>query len=162
MSKDEKIKDYDLNKSFERLAWRLNPDANGKTKQFYPNKNDLKALKNIAGWIDRQRAENIKNNHLFAKLYIHRLREIIRAYKSDVLEDINQKELSKLLSYPLEYFYKAFHQDLYNNQFESVLSRATEENKDVIFNELFEREYTEKVVIEHLNEMIAEALNRFS
>ncbi len=177
------VSPYELNQAFKRLAWRLNPDKNGNTKPFKPNEQDVLALKNIAGWIDRQRSENVYNNQLFAKLYIHRLREIIRAYKSDILEDINQKELSKLLDYPLEFFYKAFHQDLYNNQLNNLLERIEKGELTVkndvhnsqlipvsgdspqfstLNSQLFEREYTEEHVKIHLNEMIAEALNRFS
>lgn len=153
---------YNLKKSVERLIWRFKPDHTGKAKAFYPNDNDVKALNTILGWINRQKQETVNNNQLFAKLYIYFLTQSIRYYETDVLDDIPQKELSRILDTPLANFYKAFEVDLHSAQISRLVQRAKKENGKFYTIDELKAIYDSKAIKSHLDFMISEALNRFS
>ena len=146
---------YNLDKALKRLAWRFTSK-----KGFTPNENDLNALNVLISWINRQESEAIKNNQLFAKLYIYNLNQSIRYFEASVFDDIPQKEVSKLLDLPLKNYYSAFHKELQSNN----ITRVVEDkniNKADLLKEL-EEKYTLKECTSQLDKMINEALNRFS
>ena len=155
---------HDLKKAAERLIWRLKPDEKGEFKSFTPNKNDIESLNCILNWINNQKKDTLKNNQLFAKLYILGLTNIIRHQETTIFDPIPQKELSKILDYPLSSFYKSFTEDLYNNQLLKLnTSDLTNENKKVISDYREQRNlYPEGLIESKLNHMITEALNRFN
>lgn len=155
---------WDIKKAGERLLWRFQKDANGNFKSFVPNDNDVAALKCVLAWVNRNTSENVKNNQLFAKLYIYFLTQGIRYHETTVLENEVQKELSKILDKPLQLFYKAFANDLYSNQLSRLMTEETPEDAKQVLSDLkkFQETYSEDLIESKLDEMISEALNRFS
>lgn len=152
---------WDIKKAASRLKWRFRKEK-GSFKSFTPNDNDIEALNCILNWINNQKKETLNNNQLFAKLFIYHLTMIIRHYQTTVLDPIPQKELSKLLSYPLEHFYKAFESDLYENQLQKLLGKDSDKNE--IIKDYIEQKdlYRRDFISGQLNHMITEALNRFN
>ena len=146
---------WNLEKAIKRIAWRFTSN-----KPFTPNDNDLDALNSVIGWSNRQQADAVKSNQLFAKLYIYHLNQTIRYFESNIFDDIPQKDLSRLLDLPLDNYYSAFHKELQSNNVTRVVKDKTIANEDLL-KEL-EEKYTLEVVTEKLDEMINEALNRFS
>jgi len=140
---------YKTEKAINRLSWRFSNN-----KSFKPNEEDIDSLNCILEWMNREIKNNVRNNQLFAKLYIYFLHQNIKFYNSTVFDNIPQKDLSKLLDLPLDSFYKSFHKDLHFNQFNRV--KTIEDLKSV------KESYTIENVTERLDFMINEALNRFS
>lgn len=90
-----------IDKNIERLGFTL---SNGNK----PNQSDIDALNNVIEWVEKHRSDTIRNNQLFAKLYIYHLNEKIKYYSTDVSDFLPQKELSRILDMPLDNFYKSF------------------------------------------------------
>jgi hypothetical protein len=149
------MSNYDSDKALDRLAWRFTSK-----KSFTPNENDIDSLNTIIGWMNRQQSESVKNNQLFAKLYIYFLNQTIRYFEANIFDDIPQKELSKLLDLPLDNYYNAFHKELQNNNINRVVENKNI-NKDDLLKEMQEKYTLEECTIK-LDTMINEALNRFS
>lgn len=143
----------EFDKAVQRLKWRLSGNTS-----FKPNQNDVEAFNRIIEWISSQKEITLLNDTLFAKLYIERLTNEIRENKSTVFSVINQKEVSRVLSMPIELFYKAFHQDLHVNQLRKVLDGKIK--KSVTMGDLDEKYNLDYVTLK-LNHMITEAKNRF-
>lgn len=140
-----------LEQSVQRLQWRFNTN-----KSFKPNQNDANALNFIFGWITRQKDINALNNDLFAKLYILQLNKTIREYDSTVFDEMIQKEVSRVLSIPLDRFYESFYNDLHHNQIKKVSLQ-----KEFTLDDVKER-FTKEIVKDKLQHMVTEAINRFS
>lgn len=154
---------WDVKKSGEYLLWLLSPDENGNYKNINSSEKSFNALKSVLGFINRQSTGNVKNNQLFAKLYIHFLTQGIRYHSTTVFNDFIHKELHQLLSYPLPLFYKAFIKDLHDNQLNRMLEVKEEQLQEVLIDaQRFKEVYNEDFVESKLNEMVSEALNRFS
>ena len=145
---------YNFDKALQRIGWRFTSK-----KPFLPNQQDIDSINCILQWINNQKKEDLKKNHLFAKLFIYNLNQIIRDYDTDVLNDFAQKELSRLLNIPLEAYYRAFKQELDNVQVNKIVA-AHKLGKEVTEADLKEK-YDIKYVENQLNHMITEALNRF-
>lgn len=114
---------FNVKKSGERLLWRFK-----ERKNFTPNDNDMNALECILEWINRQTSENVKNNQLFAKLYIQYLIYTIQHHQTTIIDPMPQHSLSRLLNRPLELFYHDFYTDIHNNQL-NKLSEYHDYNK---------------------------------
>ena len=111
----------ELKKAGERLLWRLSAKENGEYTTFKANENDFNALKTILEHINRQEKISLKNQSLFAKLFLYELTMEIRNYGTTVLNPFPLKKLSSLLKTPLKNFYDAFYQDLMNNQLNQLV-----------------------------------------
>ena len=83
----------------QRLFWRF---QNG---NFTPNENDIKALTEVAEWINREKQETLKHNVLFAKVYI---KQFLQEYK--VFGDFKfaQYALHSYLEQPITNIYEEF------------------------------------------------------
>lgn len=149
---------YNLKKAAERLLWRFKIE-----KGFTPNKNDKNALNTVLNWINREKEVNIHERAviLFSKLYIYILNQNIEYYKTDVLENEPQKEISKLLDLPLENFYEAFYSKLKDRQLDRMLERVEKQNDKTFTKQELKEYFDHNFSKEHLNHMITEALNRF-
>lgn len=90
---------YNLKKSIDRFVWRFS------SGNFTPNKNDVDALNFIAGWINREKESELKQNALFAKMYVYALRTEFDYYKD--LEFANQA-LCGVLEKPIDWRYDWF------------------------------------------------------
>ena len=112
-----------FDKAINRLQWQF-----GRGKAFTPNTTDIDAINFIFEWIENQKNINVLNQELFFKLYIYQLNQEIVKNKSTVFNDLHQKELSRLLSLPLEMFFKSFHTSLHHNALVKISDICKEEN----------------------------------
>lgn len=120
---------------------------------------DFKALLEVVEYIDILREEKVAKNTLFAKLYIYHLNNLIDIYETDVLEDIPQKELSRLLDIPLDYYFKRFYEKIQNNWNVKMCEKLLKTKE--FPKEYVSEKYTQEFCTSKLTEMINEALNRF-
>lgn len=154
---------WDVKKAGERLLWRFQK-TNGNYKAFTPNESDEIALKSVLSWINRNATENVNNNKLFAKLYIYFLTQEIRYNSATVFDSQLQKNINAKLAIELPLFYKAFISDLYGSQYARLTKGQTLQESNEVINDIlkFKETFNEDYCIGKLNEMISEALNRFS
>ena len=111
----------ELEKAGKNLLYKLSPNKEGVYFNFKPTENDFKDLKTVLGWINRQTELSLKNNALFAKLFIYELTMEIRSYGTTVLNPLPLNKLSSILKKPLPLFYDAFYKDLINNQLNKLV-----------------------------------------
>ena len=126
---------------------------------FKVQNSDFKLFKDIVRYIELTREEKVSRNTLFAKLFIYNYQQMIHTYNTDCLEDIPQKEISKILNTPLDFFFQAFYNKLHSNWNDSMCEKILK-GKD-ISKEYVSEKYTLEKVTEVLTEMINEALLRF-
>lgn len=169
MSNEEKIKYsrqfWDVKNSGKRLLYKLSPMPNGKYRTFEPNEDDFNALKSLLGYVNRQNSENIKNNQLFAKLYIMELVHEIRRNETTVFNDRIFHQISNKLAMPLGLFYKTFYEDLCSNQL-NRLTKGTftdKEGNDIVMDyKRFKETFSLQHVVDNIDEQINKALHRYS
>jgi len=111
----------ELEKAGKNLLYKLSPNKEGVYFNFKPTESDFKDLKTVLGWINRQTELSLKNNTLFAKLFIYELTMEIRSYGTTVLNPLPLNKLSSILKKPLPLFYDAFYKDLINNQLNKLV-----------------------------------------
>tara|TARA_R110002051_G_C8769409_1_gene503366 strand:+ start:33088 stop:33555 length:468 start_codon:yes stop_codon:yes gene_type:complete len=145
---------YNVQKAASKLLWRFN-SVNGQTKSFNPNKDDIQSLNTLLECVNREKKEKLSQNVLFAKLFIYALTDHLRKFETTIFDKEITKQLSMMLEKPLDVFYKAFEEDLYNNQTKRI------ELKDGVTIDDFKRTYTTEFIQMNLDLMITEALNRF-
>lgn len=159
-----------LNKGINRLAWRF---SNGRS--FKPDDLDIEAINSIIDWINNQKEKSIKENKLFAKLFIYFYSQKVTDYKTTVLDDLPQKELSRLLSTPLDLFILSFKKRLDMNftdayyrdeigielDFLKKKKNNIKPTKEQILESL-KSKYDLLFIEEKLKDMVSEAINRFS
>ena len=123
---------YDLNKAVSRFQFRFSKNSNGEFNNFKPNKDDVDSINCILNWINNQKKAVAENNPLFAKLLVYQYIQNIRHYETTVLSDLNfaQRDLCKVLDYPLELLFKSFHNDIHLNQL-NKLNKNNEINKNI-------------------------------
>jgi len=162
-----------LEANIKRLFWRL---GNGK---FEPNDKDVKALTEVVEWINREKEKELKQNTLFAKLYVKCFFEEIERYKDP---QFAQYVLHSFLDKPIELIYLEFQNDLNNLEFLMFCDKmgiemgkhplqTPEEQKEaemeIIKNN--ESEYlkfsvgkwSEDKIFKALNNQVTEAINKF-
>ena len=121
-----------LNKAVNRFQYRFSKDDKGEFRNFKPNSQDVEAINCILTWINNQKKDVIEKNNLFAKLLVYQYTQNIRHYETTVLSDLNlaQKDLCKVLDYPLKNIYRSFYNDLHNNQL-NQLNKNSDFNKGI-------------------------------
>lgn len=154
---------WDIEKSAKRLIWRLAPNEKGETQSFKPNENDFNALKSILGSLDREKNKSMSYAPLFAKLFIYVLNQNIRHLETTFLDTIPEKELSRLLNTNVELFFKAFYNDLKDNQLNKLTKTDDKNKQNEILKEYqdLQKTYTYDYVKGQLIDMINKALKRF-
>lgn len=167
MDNNKKIQEnkefWNEQKAVKRLIWRLAPKENGTYSRFEPNETDFNALKSLLGSLDRDKKINVSNNVLFAKLYIYNLTMNIRHFETTVLEDYPAKDLSLLLSKPLDLFYQSFYKDLQDNQLNKLLKVPESEQKEVLKEyQRLKETFTLDIVTSKLDSMINQCLKKYS
>ena len=90
-----------ITKSIQQLEWKYNNHWN-------ITQTDIDALNTIKEFAKQKHQEQIEANQLFAKLYIMVFSQFIERYKTDIYDDIPQKELHKLLDKDLSVFIQRF------------------------------------------------------
>ena len=167
-----------IEKAINRLQFRFSSG-----NQFKPNNYDLEGVNYIIDWVNNQRSETFNNNVLFAKLFMYVFADLTRKYESNFLDTFIQKELYKLLDTDLKIYYSRI-TDLVNDitKFEYFKSKGVnlvhpmiKTNDDKIreleilknmskedLKPLIDNEFTQDDVINILNSMITECLNRYT
>jgi len=162
--------------AIQRLSWRLGNGA------FTPNQKDINSFNGLIQWVNDQRKITIRNNQLFAKLYIHSLNQYLDKYQSTVFDKVAEKELSRLLDMPMDASYEAFTQSLNDNsdyalfadngvvmKHPSLKNEAEIEQERLMLKNMSEDDimklkypvFHKEDVRNKLDLMITEALNRF-
>lgn len=129
-------------------------------KRVYINEKDIDAINTILDCINKEKAVNLESNQLFAKLYIYHLNKAIIDLKVDVLSDVPQQDISRILDTPLAFFYSAFQRELYSSQITNVVEQFKKSGIPMT-NERLKERYNLEFITNKLNHMITEALNRF-
>ena len=115
-----------LKKAVSRFQFRFNKDEKGEFRNFKPVKEDVDAINCILSELNKRDENTIAKNNLFAKLLVYQYTQNIRHYETTVLTDLNlaQKDLHKILSYPLDSIYKGFYNDLHSNQLNKLVHNS--------------------------------------
>ena len=169
MSNEEKInysKEYwDVKNSGKRLFYKLSPMKNGKYKTIEVEEKDFNALKSLLGYINRVENKTIYNSEIAVKLYIMELVGQIREKETTIFNQSVFERISNQLSKPLDVFYKAFYNDLCDNQL-NKLTKGTftdKEGNDIIMDyKRFKETFSEKYVADKINEMFNLTLHKRS
>lgn len=167
--------------ALNRLVWRLSPDPEKGYKNFKPNDNDVNALNRIIQHVNDSRDTTVRNNQIFAKMFIwcyswmldHYGEELRDGTKvsASVFDDIPQKELNKQLDRPISEYYSRFLDKLNDREMfilkqeieerqrvdPKALEKLSKEERQIITGKAWELE----TVTENLNSMIAEAAIKF-
>lgn len=152
--KNDKGYNYNIQKAASKLLWRFSK-VNGLNKSFTPNNDDIESLNTLLECINREKKQKIQRNAITAKLFIYVLTDHLRKFETTIFDKEIAKQVSIMLDKPLEVFYKAFEEDLYNNQTKLI------ELKEGVTLEDFKKTYTSEFIQMNLDLMITEALNRF-
>jgi len=150
---------FNLEKSVQRMQWRFRKE-NNEFVSFKPNKQDVEALNCFFNWINQQKKESLTDNSLFAKLLVYVYTLKIRENQTHALDDIPQKEVSKILDSPLSVIFQSFKSDLHLNQISRIVNQFEGDVRKVKENDL-KQLYSDEYVAKKLSHMITEALNRF-
>lgn len=162
MSNNDKInysKEYwDVKNSGKRLLYKLAPMKNGKYRTIEAEEKDFNALKSLLGYINRVENKTIYNSEIAVKLYIMELVGQIREKETTIFNRTVFERISNQLSKPLDLFFKAFYDDLCNNQLNKLTKGQTtdKEGNEIImdykrFKETFPEQYVKDKVIEMFN-----------
>ena len=93
------------------------------SKTWKPTKTDIEALNCLIDYVDKTNKQRFRDNDLFAKLYIMVFAQFIDKYKTDIYDDIPQKELHKLINTPIEAFLVRFTERLNKNEAHILMER---------------------------------------
>lgn len=94
-----------IKKAVETLSWRVEHGIK-------PGDTEKECINFIVDFVNITSKENLKQNELFAKLYIWSYSQFLKKYSATVFDPIPQKELNKMLAKPIESFIEAFRVDL--------------------------------------------------
>jgi hypothetical protein len=88
-----------IEKAMQRIVWRV---SNG---THTPNQNDVDAVTIVAEWMNRQKAQELQQNRLFAKMYVYCF-----IHELDFYKDLKfaQRKLHEILKTPLSQLYEQF------------------------------------------------------
>ena len=88
-----------IEKALQRIVWRVSNGAHT------PNQNDVEAVTIVAEWINRQKAQELQQNRLFAKMYVYCF-----IHELDFYKDLKfaQRKLHEILKTPLKQLYNDF------------------------------------------------------
>lgn len=77
-----KSETFTIEKAIERMNWRFtNENVKTNESKITINELDVNAIEFIKDWINRQKAESLQENLLFAKMYTYALYQEIEFYK---------------------------------------------------------------------------------
>ena len=88
-----------IEKAMQRIVWRV---SNG---NHTPNQNDVEAVTIVAEWINRQKAQEVQQNRLFAKMYVYCFVNELQFYQNIKFA---QKKLHEICQTPLIQLYNDF------------------------------------------------------
>jgi len=88
-----------IEKALQRIVWRVSNGAHT------PNQNDVEAVTVVAEWINRQKAQELQQNRLFAKMYVYCFIHELEFYKD---LKFAQRKLHEILKTSLRQLYSDF------------------------------------------------------
>jgi hypothetical protein len=137
---------FNIEKAIDQFVYRL---QHGK---YEPNQSDVEALNFIVDWINREKEKNLKENTLFAKMFIHVFTQEVNYYKGDF--KLSQKKIADYLEMPIEQHYEMFTKsinDLAMNNYTEILGLSNNHPKTLTDEEIL---FKEKVIKENQTEML--------
>lgn len=145
-----------VTKDIERLRFTI-------TNQNKPNANDATALNGIIDWVERQRSENVRNGHLFAKVFLELY--ALQLSKTSANYQLSIDNVTDLLKKPLEVVYVEFHNALNEIHRGNILDfwkdnpyhKPTEDAAIESLNENWSLQAT----TDRLNDLIADMINLY-
>ena len=145
-----------VTKDIERLKFTI-------TKQNRPNANDANALNGIIDWVERQRSENVRNGHLFAKVFLELY--ALQLLKTDGNYQLSIDNVSDLLKTPLEQVYVDFHKELNTIHSRNILEFWKDNPEDKKLKEAaiksLDDNWSLQATTDRLNELIADMINLY-
>ena len=161
-----------IEKAMQRIVWRV---SNG---NHTPNQNDVEAVTIVAEWINRQKAQELQQNRLFAKMYVYCFINELQFYQNIKFA---QKKIHEILKTPLIELYGQFKDKLnfieYNLLLKSLgfcnlhpaLTKKEQQEKEAVLtrenNETMEKYllgiWTPEKIEMGLNNQITEAINHY-
>ena len=162
-----------IEKALNQFAYRV------KNGRYEPNQSDLDALVFIVDWINREKATQLKQNILFAKLFCHTFAQEVKFYDGDF--DFAQKKMHDYLKHPIEHYYDIFTKEINDvamNKFirsigisekhpvllsekETLLEKEALKNNSEEIEKYFNGAFEEDKVTLSLNNTITEYINRY-
>ena len=110
-------------KAVQRLGWRFQK-ACEKDNTFKINPNDIDALQIVADYVEGSQKRQYANNELFAKLYIHIFKSILKARKETVFENSAAKMIGAVLQRPIEQCVEDLVQSLNDNEAYAIIDKS--------------------------------------
>jgi len=170
-----------VEKAINRLQWRFkNENVKVGESKIIINELDVKAVEFLIEWINNQKKETLKENILFAKMFVYCLSNELDFYK-DV--SFANRKLNDELKLPIEHRYNEFTKKLNNlelnkflnskgiitDHFEKMGLNCEQENKQQELIKEYQKEATKFIkgvwsiqsVYKSLNNTITETINKF-
>ena len=115
-----------LKTAVSRFQFRFSKNDKGEFRNFKPNKDDVEAINCILTELNNRDEKTLAKNNLVAKLLIYQYTQNIRYHETTVLSDFNlaNRDLCRVLEYPLESMFKSFHRDLHHNQLNKLIKNS--------------------------------------
>ena len=136
-------------KAFERLIFTI-------TKQNKPNQTDLEALKVIAEYVENSKKQEIRNNYLFAKMYVYNFTNEVTHLKDSFSNTfrIAQNNLHKALKLPLESSIKNCMNILNNNEYLLLCKRLNLNTPFVMVRNTEQIKHDEEIIKHNEEELL--------
>lgn len=145
-----------VTKDIERLRFTI-------TNQNKPNANDATALNGIIDWVERQRSENVRNGHLFAKVFLELY--ALQLSKTSANYQLSIDNVTDLLKKPLEVVYVEFHNALNEIHRGNILDFWKDNPYDKTIEaqaiKSLEDNWSLQATTDRLNELIADMINLY-
>lgn len=140
---------FSIEKAVQRIGWRIQEG------HFKANENDIDAFNTIVRYVESNQKQLLKDQELFAKLYIHVYGQFLIHYNSDVFNQEPKKELNKILDKSLSETISVFHSLLNQIKIDrDVLNCSDVSDVQDIKIMPYEQDYVVKNIIEQVNEVI--------
>ena len=145
-----------VSKDIERLRFTI-------TQGNKPNANDAKALNGVIDWVERQRSENVKNGHLFAKAFLSLYAKHL--FETDGNYQLSLERATETLKKPLNEVFVLFH-DAINDIHRNNALDFWKENPDseVLYKaaiKSLDEHWSLRATTDRLNELIADMINLY-
>ena len=161
-----------IEQALNRINWRMT------NEKFTPNEKDKEAVNFLSEWVKQQKAESIKENLLFAKIFCYAFKNEISVFSCP---KISSRKIQEQLDLPIEHHYEQIHSLLNSIALEEYKKEIGWINKPPVFRTEAENEHnnqllkthketltkvatgtwTEKAVYSSLNNEITELINKY-
>lgn len=147
----------EIEEALNRLYWRFG--GNGNKYPFPVNQNDVDAFNVIKNFVVDKQEKQLKNNELFAKMYIQRYQAELKENQTTIYDISLRKEMHKFLEKSLNQVIEEFTASLNESEQYKFIEEAGVELKHPIIMTETETEIRNKKLAEAINN--PEAKKRF-